>query len=195
MLPCRPSVAYLFLVTDSFITTCHLLFSVYATIICIVQSVALERTEIADFFGRGDKSETCHEATAIWLLLAYFASSVLSYIGGARFLQISEATFFNLSLLTGDLWSVAFSVIAERIIPHALFFVALVFILSGVVLYEMAPSPVVEDREVHGDAHQLYMVSSLRQDESADSQEDDGSVYSAHVELPQTPPLSGEEIA
>lgn len=77
----------------------------------------------------------------------YFIASVLCYLGGSFFLQISEATFFNLSLLTGDLWSVAFSVIAEKIIPGVLFFVALMFILSGVVLYEMAPSPVLEDRE------------------------------------------------
>ena len=29
--------------------------------------------------------------------------------------------------------------------PQPLFFVALIFVLSGVVLYEMAPSPVLED--------------------------------------------------
>jgi solute carrier family 35 protein F1/2 len=72
---------------------------------------------------------------------------MLSYAGGSRFLMISEATFFNLSLLTGDLWSVTFSVFAERIVPRPLFFVALVFVLSGVVLYEMAPSPASEKEQ------------------------------------------------
>ena len=122
---------------------------VFATCICIVQSVLTERDEIAEFFNRsGDRSATCSEATAWWVLVGYFVSAIVCYLGASRFLQVSEAAFYNLSLLTGDLWSVAFSVVAQRIVPQPLFFVALVFILSGVVLYEMAPSPV--DEEHHG---------------------------------------------
>jgi len=118
-----------------------------ATVICFVQSAALERDAIAEFFGSDEgKEDTCKERSLWYLLSAYFVASVLSYLGGARFLQISEATFFNLSLLTGDLWSVAFSVVAEGIVPRPLFFVALAFILGGVVIYEMAPTPVLEDR-------------------------------------------------
>ena len=56
---------------------------------------------------------------------------------------VSEATYLNLSLLTGDLWSVLFSVVVERIITSPLFFVALVLVLSGLVLYEIAPSQAV----------------------------------------------------
>lgn len=67
-------------------------------------------------------------------------------MGASRFFQISEATFFGLSLLSGDLWSVIFSVFAEGIVPHSLFFIALVFVLGGMIIYEMAPSPVVGDR-------------------------------------------------
>jgi solute carrier family 35 protein F1/2 len=118
----------------------------YAFIICLVQSLLLEREEIAEFFGGGDKSETCSEGTAWWLLFAYFSSSILGYIGGARFLVISEATFFSLSLLTSDIWSVLFSIFAEHISPGPLFYVALVWTVSGVILYEMAPTPVAEDR-------------------------------------------------
>ena len=69
-----------------------------------------------------------------------------------------EAAFFNLSLLTGDLWSVLFSIVAERIVPQPLFFVALVFVLSGVVLYEMAPSPVMEDRHAQVKAERLTQL-------------------------------------
>jgi solute carrier family 35 protein F1/2 len=120
---------------------------VYATCICLVQSLLFERDEIAEFFNKsGDKSATCSESTAWFLLFAYFASAVLCYLGASRFLQVSEACFFNLSLLTGDLWSVMFSVVAQRIVPQPLFFVALTFILSGVVMYEMAPSPVERDQ-------------------------------------------------
>jgi len=120
----------------------------FATIICTIQSAILERAEILEFFKSDANKEASCKASKLWYILAaYFVASVLSYIGGARFLQISEATFFSLSLLTGDLWSVAFSVFAEHIVPHLLFFVALVFILSGVIIYEMAPSAVLEDRE------------------------------------------------
>jgi len=136
----------------------------YATVICTVQSALLERTEIAEFFGSDEnKTESCKESSLWYLLAVYFLASILSYLGGSRFLQISEATFFNLSLLTGDLWSVAFSVIAERIVPHFLFFIALAFILSGVVLYEMAPSPVKEDREHEED------VRARREEPTTDS--------------------------
>ena len=48
------------------------------------------------------------------------------------------------SLLTGDAWAVAFSVFEEGIKPVPLFYVALVITLSGVVIYETAPSPVVD---------------------------------------------------
>ena len=72
---------------------------------------------------------------------------MLSYVGGSRFLVISEAACFNLSLLTGDLWSVVFSVVAERIVPQPLFFAALAAVLSGVVMNEMAPAPALEKQQ------------------------------------------------
>ena len=92
---------------------------VFATCICVVQSLIFERDEIAEFFNRsGDRSPTCSESTAWFVLFAYFASAVFCYLGASRFLQVSEACFFNLSLLTGDLWSVMFSVVAQRIVPQ-----------------------------------------------------------------------------
>lgn len=120
----------------------------YCSIVCAIVSSWIERDQIAEFFGTGgDKSETCSERTAWYLLCAFLVSNVSYYVGAARFLQISEAAFFNLSLLTGDIWSVIFSVISEHIVPPSVFFFALIFTISGVVLYEMAPSPVLEDRE------------------------------------------------
>lgn len=131
----------------------------YCSIVCAVVSSWIERDQIAEFFGTGgDKSDTCSERTAWYLLCAFLVSNVSYYVGAARFLQISEAAFFNLSLLTGDIWSVIFSVISEHIVPPSVFFFALIFTISGVVLYEMAPSPVLEDREdeegvSHGGSH------------------------------------------
>ena len=118
----------------------------FAGIIAIVQAAIVEREAIAEFFSLGangqDENDACSAFSAWGLLTAFVAVNVVSYSGAAMFLLLSEAAFFNLSLLTGDLWTVIFSVTAQHIIPGPLFFVALVLIVGGVVLYEMAPSPV-----------------------------------------------------
>jgi solute carrier family 35 protein F1/2 len=120
----------------------------FAFIISLVQSLYFEWEAILAFFGKDDTHSSECSIQKGWLLFFIFVGvTMLSYAGGSRFLMISEATFFNLSLLTGDLWSVTFSVFAERIVPRPLFFVALVFVLSGVVLYEMAPSPASEKEQ------------------------------------------------
>lgn len=114
--------------------------------ISLVQALTLEWQDILEFFGEGDAhSSTCSLAMGWWLLFVFVGVTLMSYKGASVFLMMSEAAFFNLSLLTGDLWSITFSVVAEGIVPQSLFFVALIFVLSGVVLYEMAPSPVLED--------------------------------------------------
>ncbi|KAL3938072.1 MAG: hypothetical protein SGBAC_006939 [Bacillariaceae sp.] len=126
----------------------------FAFIFATIQAWIVEPNEILAFFGRdmeldGDGA-TCH-TERWWMLAVYVGFTAFGYVGGSRFLQISEATFFALSLLTGDLWSVIFSIFFEHIIPHPLFFLALVFVLSGMVIYETAPSPVPEDRSVAED--------------------------------------------
>lgn len=52
------------------------------------------------------------------------------------------------SLLTGDAWAVIFSVFAEGIVPSPSFYVALFVTLTGVVIYETAPSPVIKPKKV-----------------------------------------------
>lgn len=54
---------------------------------------------------------------------------------------------FNLSLLTGAAWSVLFGVLFLDRAPKPLFYVAVTFIVAGVITYEMASTPVVEDEE------------------------------------------------
>jgi hypothetical protein len=56
---------------------------------------------------------------------------------------------FNLSLLTGAAWSVLFGFLFLNRLPKPLFYVAVLFIVIGVVTYEMASTPVVEDNEGH----------------------------------------------
>ena len=81
---------------------------------------------------------------------------------------------FN-SLLTGDAWCVAFSVFAEGIKPPLSFYLALVITVSGVVVYELAPSPVV-------DTHEEEVAADLELTESNRSARDDLSIREGHVQ-------------
>lgn len=135
----------------------------FATIICTIQTLLIEKNDIADFFGREDRAEGsmhCNQSTARVLLVVFVIINVVNYLGRAWFLQVSEAAFLNLSLLTGDMWSVIFSVFAEKILPHAFFYLALAITLSGVLVYEMAPSPIQDVND-----------SAIAQSEESDSDE------------------------
>lgn len=107
----------------------------FASILAFVYAMIFERAAIAAL------SDICSMHTSILLLLAYVSSNLLGYYGGAHFLQVSEATFFNLSFQTGSLWSVLFSIFGQHIYPDPFFYVSLVITVSGVVVYEMATSP------------------------------------------------------
>eukprot|EP00970_Alexandrium_tamarense_P001719 scaffold224_cov181-Alexandrium_tamarense.AAC.4 len=118
----------------------------FASIITLVQTLAFESHEVMAFFGKSEDNESCSEIEGLTLLLLFVVGGVVNYIGISSFLQKSDAAFLNLSLLTGDAWAVAFSVFAEGIVPPPSFYVALLITVSGVFIYEMAPSPVVEDK-------------------------------------------------
>lgn len=131
---------------------------IFAFTISLIQALLLEWQDILEFFGESDKhSSTCSLGKGWFLFFVFAVVTLMSYKGASMFLMMSEAAFFNLSLLTGDLWSIVFSVVAEKIIPRPLFFVALVFVMSGVVIYEMAPSPVLEDEKgLHEQLAQIH---------------------------------------
>mmetsp|Transcript_15738 Transcript_15738/g.24162 ORF Transcript_15738/g.24162 Transcript_15738/m.24162 type:complete len:389 (+) Transcript_15738:132-1298(+) len=124
----------------------------FGSVVAIIQAFIMERDEISWFFGSdvldpgGGGGNTCSRGTAWLLLLGFVVTNVVCYISIALFLQASEAAFLNISLLTGDLWSVLFSVVAQKILPAPFFFLALTFVISGVLIYEMAPTPALEDR-------------------------------------------------
>ncbi len=54
-----------------------------------------ERAEIVDFFGQSS-SETCAEGEGESLLLLFAFAGLVKYVGNGVFLQLSDATFFNL---------------------------------------------------------------------------------------------------
>lgn len=117
----------------------------FGAIISGLHSAVFERQASGQTYFRG--GATCARGQVWGLVIAFVISGFFSYTGSAQFLLVSEATFLNLSLLTADAWSLGFSILAERIIPDPLFYLALCFTLSGVIIYEMAPSPILEDRD------------------------------------------------
>ena len=76
-------------------------------------------------------------------------------------------------MLTGDAWAVVFSVFAEGIKPPPTFYVALAITLSGVIIYETAPSPVVDSQQEDiGDLQLTDQDSMRRRDDQIEQDED-----------------------
>jgi solute carrier family 35 protein F1/2 len=109
----------------------------FASIITFLQTVFTERQEVKAFFSTS--SDSCSELGSLTLMAVFVIATVVNYLGIASFLEMSDAAFLNLSLLTGDAWAVAFSVFAEGIVPSATFYFALCITVSGVFIYETAP--------------------------------------------------------
>lgn len=113
----------------------------FATLMSLVQGWFTEQDMVVELYTGGE----CSLPKTGALLLLYVIASALEYIGIAHFLARSEATLLNLSILTDPaLWSVLFTICAQSLVPPPLFWTALVFVLGGLVVYEMAPSPLIK---------------------------------------------------
>lgn len=112
----------------------------FGTLISLAQGIIVDRHAVTNFFTRDE--DVCSATRGFGLLFASAFFGVLSYIGGCNFLAESEAAFYNLSLLTGDLWVVAFTVAVQSFIPSSQFWFALVLIFAGVILYEASGEPI-----------------------------------------------------
>uniref|UniRef100_A0A6U0HVD0 Uncharacterized protein n=1 Tax=Helicotheca tamesis TaxID=374047 RepID=A0A6U0HVD0_9STRA len=115
----------------------------------------IDDTMISEDIDGYDASDpiACHPSSGILLLVTYVIANYLHYVFVSRFLVISEAALLNLSLLTADLWSALFAVIAEDLRISQLFYLALILIISGVFLYETGPSPIVGAGPIEFDDH------------------------------------------
>ena len=125
----------------------------FSAIITFVQALVFEREDVGAFF-QENGSETCSKTWGILLYAVFVLGCMLQYLGISYFLRISDAAFLNLSLLTGDAWAVCYSVFAENIYPTDGFYLALLITVSGVVVYEAAPS--VHAAKYFGEADQLH---------------------------------------
>jgi solute carrier family 35 protein F1/2 len=117
----------------------------FGSLIAIVQGLILDRSAVMDFFDAD--AEICSASKGFGILLLTGLLGLVSYTGMSTFLSESEAAFLSLSLLTGDLWAAAFSIVAQGILPTFMFWIALVLIFIGVIVYELSGSPIVDDDE------------------------------------------------
>lgn len=143
---------------------------IFGTAIATVQALILERKQIAKIFavGSGEHLTTkeiyerypddpfnaprsCPQETAIALVFGYALSTYIFNYCMSKFLSVSESALLTLSLLTSDLYSVLFTVFAQHIPPTGLFYVAFLLVIVGVVVYEMAPSPLEDGEDDHDD--------------------------------------------
>lgn len=118
--------------------------------VSLFQIATLSRDEtdaVSSLFLSGPEAEdfgTCGRDGTFWVLIRYIFLALFFYVGTAHFLRVSEATLFNLSLLTADLWVLLYSIIREHFSPSSWYFAAAGIIVAGVVCYETGPSPVIE---------------------------------------------------
>lgn len=97
----------------------------------------LERSQVFSYF------TSTSTMAKVWTSL-FVTTTTLCYIGTTRFLLHYEAAMFNLSLLTSNGWAVLFTLFYDKETSTGFFFfLSLVVIIIGVVVYEIAPSPVV----------------------------------------------------
>lgn len=97
----------------------------------------LERSQVFSYF------TSTSTIAKVWTSL-FVTTTSLCYIGTTRFLLHYEAAMFNLSLLTSNGWAVLFTLFYDKETSTGFFFfLSLVVIIIGVVVYEIAPSPVV----------------------------------------------------
>lgn len=134
-------------------------------------------TSAADY--GGFELPTCSESMGLWILMGYVLATYGTYVGTSRFLVVSEAAFLNLSLLTGDLWAVLFSVLAEHILPKPLFWIALFLIMGGVLTYEMAPSPMTKDIHSSSQDNDNSLPPPIKDNHDNDNDTDTHSIASS----------------
>lgn len=161
-------------------------------LISLLQVSLLERSQVSNYFhNSGGSSSTaslhansivsCSTSTLWGITSLFVLVTSFSYIGSTRFLLHYEAAVFNLSLLTSNGWAVLFALLYDeerkKNQPGIFFFLSLIVIIMGVIVYEIAPSPLIYDDGSAGmekmriDNEERSSKSSI----SGDSSDDDDS--------------------
>lgn len=100
------------------------------------QMYLLEMPNVIELF---DGSAQCEPNYSAILIVSFIVINYMKNVGDSYFLLYSEAALLNMSLLTSDFYSALFSIYAEGIIPSYISFIALLFIVIGVIAFENGP--------------------------------------------------------
>ena len=111
--------------------------------ITVIQLVIFERESFLSLFN--NEGNTCSVSTQFVYLGLYVLFQVMDLASEVKFLSISEACLLNLSVLSSNLWASVFTAITDGILPAASYYVSLILIVSGIVIYEGGPSPIGHD--------------------------------------------------
>jgi solute carrier family 35 protein F1/2 len=107
----------------------------FGALVSFIQGFIFNMDGIAKLFGT---DMTLQEKIVALLLLVWFVVALLYYyVAASHFMATYDATVLTLSLQTAPIWAVVFSFMAEQVAPTSLFFVALVFVVLGVIVYEI----------------------------------------------------------
>jgi len=119
----------------------------FGSIITCIQMLILERQSI--------RWMTTEADSEVWLYYAGFVFSLFClYVGVPQMLQKSSATMMNISFLTSDFWAVLAALFLFEAKLSALYFLAFVIVIAGVIVYHLAGNT-QDDGEGSGDHDRL----------------------------------------
>jgi solute carrier family 35, member F1/2 len=96
----------------------------------------------------------------IFSMVGFILCLFFVYINTTAYLQESDSTLFNLSLLTSDVYAVIFSYFFYGSLVNWLYFVAFGLVIVGLTLYhsEQAPLKVGEEKGSESNAHKILTL-------------------------------------
>ncbi|KAG0232663.1 hypothetical protein BGW41_001753 [Actinomortierella wolfii] len=104
----------------------------WATVLNGVQLAILERTELQRIEWSG---------SIVGYIIGFDIAMFILYSVSPILLRRASATFFNLSLLTSDFYTLIFGIILFKAEIQKLYPVAYVLIISGIIVYNIKPAP------------------------------------------------------
>jgi solute carrier family 35, member F1/2 len=119
----------------------------FGTLLSLFQILISERQVVLDTIN-GTTPGGCGNNIIIGLLVAYVVGQFSRQSGLATFLTMSDAAMLQLSLLTSDLYTALFSIVYQQIYPRPATWFALAIVMSGIVVYEMGPTPFAAELKI-----------------------------------------------
>ncbi|CAG8673461.1 17924_t:CDS:2, partial [Acaulospora morrowiae] len=166
----------------------------WGTFISLIQIFVLERQELITTEWNWQNAS---------LLAAVAIMMIIIYIGIPILFKLSSATFFNLSFLTSDFYSLAFSLILFHVVMHPLYPLAATCTLLGLVIFYIYPASPPEMKMIKdgdtfvNDADNISDTSDLKTTSSKEILQKELNIEMNNVEFDNTKHLKvrfSEEI-